>query len=381
MASPATSARDLLVALNAAPRLSRASICRLAAELDAWYPMPRRAPESLATALGLPLRPLRRALRLITSAAERAAEERQLASRLGARILTRLDSGYPPQLLQLTLPPPVLYLRGALPDRPAIAIVGSRLPDAYGREAAAFFARQLARSGVAVVSGFARGIDVAAHRGALAAPGGLTVAVLGCGIDIPYPAAHADLAHRIAGGAGAVVSEFPPGTPPRKENFPIRNRIIAALGAATLVVQATPRSGSLITARHALELGREVFALPGRIFDETALGTNALLRDGCRVALHPADLVEEALGPSAAGAGRSETIGAEGCDPPPPLPGAGPRLWRLLAACRTLGVEELASALAQPPQEILGLLLELELAGWVERLPGPAYRRKGAWGR
>jgi DNA processing protein len=379
MPEPSLSPVDLLIALNAAPRLRRAFVCRLGAELESWFPLPRRRPERLAAELGLPLRALEAALRLVPAAAQRAAEQRQQAAQLGARILTRLDPGFPQDLQRLALPPPVLYLTGELPDAPAIAIVGSRLPDAYGREAATFFARELARSGVTVVSGFARGIDVMAHRAALATPGGATVAVLGCGLDVRYPAEHAHLTRRIAAGGGAVVTEFPPGTQPRKENFPIRNRIIAALGAATLVLQATPRSGSLITARHALDLGREVFALPGRIFDETALGTNALLRDGCRVALHPADLLEEALG---FGGVLRDAQGATDGDleePAPPLPGLGERLWRQLAPRRAQGVEELAHGLGRPAQETLGALLELELGGWVERLPGPAYRRKRAW--
>src|SRR5262249_33077121 len=151
---------------------------------------------------------------------------------------------------------------------PVVAIVGSRHPTSYGREAAWVFARDLARAGVVVVSGFARGVDAAAHRGALAG-GGSPVAVLGCGVDYPYPADHHPALAGEVAAQGALVSELPVGAPPKKLHFPVRNRVIAALARATLVVEAAARSGSLITARCALELGREVLALPGRVFDDT----------------------------------------------------------------------------------------------------------------
>jgi DNA processing protein len=369
----------MLVALNAELTLGRAAVCRLAAELDAWFPYPRRRLKALASGLDLPLPALDSALGLMPSAAERAGNERRRAAALGAHIITRFDEAYPDALRELSLPPPVLYVWGELPEAPGIAIVGSRRPDAYGREAAAFFAHHLARAGVVVVSGFAHGVDAAAHRAALEAPEGVTVAILGCGLDVPYPSGQQDLTRRIIQGRGAVVSELPMGALPAKQNFPVRNRIIAALARATLVVQATARSGSLITARHALDLGRELFALPGRIFDETSLGPNALLRDGCRPALHPADLIQEALGRRVDAAAAADASGeGQRQSPPPPLPASGARLWELLPAGRARAAEEIAAELGSPVQEILGGLLELELGGWVERLPGPAYRRRRA---
>jgi DNA processing protein len=248
-----------------------------------------------------------------------------------------------------------------------VAIVGSRHPSSYGREAAWLFGRDLARAGAVVVSGFARGVDAAAHRGALAGDG-TTIAVLGCGIDVPYPNDHyPELAAAVA-EQGALISELPLGAPPLPLHFPIRNRLIAALARATLVVEATARSGSLITARAALDLGREVLALPGRIFDDAAWGPNALLADGARPVLHPRDVLAELGidGPTAAAAEPS----------PPPLPGLGARLWEALRPGSSQGAEELAARCAASIDATLAELLELELAGWVARLPGPVYTRR-----
>ena len=229
-----------------------------------------------------------------------AARESEAAERLGARFLVVGDPDYPAGLSHLTLPPPVLCVCGELPSGPAVAIVGSRRTDAYGQEVAELFARSLAAAGVTIVSGFARGIDAAAHRGALAAEGGRTVAVLGCGLGVDYPVGHERLGREIA-ARGALVSEFPCHLSPRRWHFPVRNRVLAALAAGTLVVQAAPRSGSLLTARWAVDLGREVWAIPGRIFDERSLGPNALIRDGAPLVQHPREILE-ALLPAAAGA-------------------------------------------------------------------------------
>jgi DNA processing protein len=364
---------DALVALNAAP-MGRASICRLGLEVEAWVGAGDADGARLAASLGVPAKALGCARTAVQAAATVAAAERAAAAALGAQILTHLDADYPAPLRQLALPPPVLYRRGILPpallsgEGPAAAIVGSRHPSTYGREAAWLFARDLARAGVAVVSGFARGVDAAAHRGALAG-GGTTVAVLGCGVDVAYPREH----HRRSGGLadevaaqGALLSELPLGAPPLKGHFPIRNRLIAALTQATLVVEAAVRSGSLITARCALELGREVLALPGRVFDDNAMGPNALLADGARPALHPRDVLAalqlDAPEPTP--------------DVPPPLPGLGARLWEALPPGATRGAEELAARCAAPIDATLAELLELELAGWIARLPGPLYCRR-----
>ncbi|MEA2601477.1 MAG: processing protein, partial [Acidobacteriota bacterium] len=314
------SRRELLIALNAAAEISRPAVYRLSQELDRWFNAEGRPePPPSATTLGVPRGPYAKALALRERAGEVAAREIAEAERLGGRILTLDDAGYPAGLRQLSPPPAVITVRGEIPGGPAVAIVGSRRADAYGQEAAELFARSLAAAGVTVVSGFARGIDAAAHRSALAAPGGRTVAVLGCGLAVDYPRGHGRLAEEIA-AHGAVISEFPCRLIPRAWHFPLRNRSIAALSTATLVVQAAHRSGSLITARHALDLGRDVWAVPGRIFDESSLGANALIREGASLAQHPNDLLETLLPNSAAQLGLPLTL-TPMPEPPPGFPG------------------------------------------------------------
>lgn len=201
------SRRELLIALNASTEISRPAVYRLAEELDRWLGRDS-PPDLLAAAAGVPKRQMRRALAATATAADLAARETAEAERLGGRIVTLEDEDYPPGLRQLSPPPPVLYVRGEVPAGPAVAIVGSRKPDAYGEEAADLFARTLAGAGVTVVSGFAKGIDTVAHRGAMAAPNGRTVAVLGCGLGVDYPRGHGRLADEIA-ARGAVLSELP----------------------------------------------------------------------------------------------------------------------------------------------------------------------------
>src|SRR5215203_1100681 len=373
---PIPTRRELLIALNAAPEISRPAVYRLAEELDRWFgedreDRPPEPPERLAAAAGVPLRQMRKALAVIGTAAEAALRETGEAERLGARIVTLEDPGYPSGLRQLAAPPPVLYIRGEVPAGPAAAIVGSRRPDAYGQEAADLFARTLAAAGVTVVSGFARGIDAVAHRGALAAAGGRTVAVLGCGLGVDYPRGHGRLADEIA-ARGALVAEFPCAVIPRAWHFPLRNRSIAALGACTLVVQAALRSGSLITARHALDLGREVWAVPGRIFDETSLGANGLIREGAQLAQHPSDLLEMLLPNSAGGQISLPLHPAEDPRGEPPAGFPGQVLAEIPHGAPRIA-EEIAIRLDVPVDQVLGTLLGLELEGWVKRFPGMAY--------
>jgi len=374
----ASPARTLRIALNATPTLSRPALYRLAQDLDAWAGSPE-PPDRIAAALGVPRAQLRRALAVVPEASVLAARENEAAERLGASLLVVGDPDYPADLGHLSMPPPVLCVCGELSPGPAVAIVGSRRTDAYGQEVAELFARSLAAAGVTIVSGFARGIDAAAHRGALAAEGGRTVAVLGCGLGVDYPAGHERLGREIA-ARGALVSEFPCGLTPRAWHFPVRNRVIAALTAGTLVVQAAPRSGSLLTARWATDLGKEVWAIPGRIFDERSLGPNALIRDGAPLVQHPREILE-ALPPSS-----RFPLGA-----PPPLPQSGGREeeeeWDpspsgfpgvVLAAIQPGALrlpEEIAAAVEAPVDQVLGALLELELEGRVRRHPGSAYGR------
>jgi DNA processing protein len=382
--------RTLRIALNATPALSRPALYRLTQDLDAWAgawtgtsgspPLPDRV-DRLARTLGVPRAQMRRALTILAEAPAIAARELEAAERLGARLIVAGDPDYPADLGHLALPPPVLSVCGAIPSGPAVAIVGSRRTDAYGQEVAELFARALAAAGVTIVSGFARGIDAASHRGALAAEGGRTVAVLGCGLGVDYPAGHERLGREIA-DRGALISEFPCGLTPRAWHFPVRNRVIAALTAGTLVVQAAPRSGSLLTARWAADLGRDVWAIPGRIFDERSLGPNALIRDGAPLVQHPREILETLL-PSGAflerpapssppqSGGESQEDGEW-----EPLPAGFP--GAVLAALPPGALrfpEEVAAGLEAPVDQVLGALLELELEGRVRRHPGSAYGR------
>jgi len=295
-----------------------------------------------------------------------AAGEVAAAAALGARVITLLDQDYPASLAAIPQPPPVLMVRGALPPGPAVAIVGSRLADGYGLEVAGYFSRTLAAAGVVVVSGLARGIDAAAHEGAMAVPAGRTVAVLGCGLGFDYPRGHAWLAAAIA-AHGALVSEFPCAAAAQPWRFPLRNRTIAGLAAATLVVQATPRSGSLGTARHARELGRVVFAVPGPVLAPLSWGPHELLRRGARLAGHPEDVLE-VLAPAgespASAESEVDTTAAAGV-----LAALGPRAARTVKT-----VEQIAALAGLATGAALSTLLALELAGRVQRLPGLGYR-------
>lgn len=269
------------------------------------------------------------------------------------RRLSRRMSEYPPLLRAIPDPPPVLWLRGEAPPellgRPAVAIVGARACSSYGRSVARTLGRELAAAGLVVVSGMARGIDGEAHRGALDA-GGVTVAVLGCGIDRDYPAAHRDLADRIT-EQGLIVSEYEPGVEPAPWRFPARNRIIAGLCSATVVVEARERSGALITADFALEDGREVMVVPGEITSAVSAGSNALLRLGATPVTAAADVLE---------AYRIEVVGEA-----PEAPGglAGALLARLAES--PASIDELARASGIAPGEVAAALVELELAGRV----------------
>jgi DNA processing protein len=375
--------RALLVALNTRLDLARAAICRLGAELARWRDL--AAPQAeLARELSMDLDTLSKALdmRREASGLERRADRR--AAELEATLHSLADPTYPEALRTLALPPPAVHLAGELDAfaLPAVAIVGSRQASPYGVEVATWLATELSRSGLVVVSGFARGIDAAAHRGALRAEGGRTIAVLGCGLARDYPPGQRALAAAIR-ERGALLSEFPCDAPPERRNFPVRNRIIAALAGATIVVEAAPRSGSLITARLALDLGREVLAVPGRVTDELALGTNELLRDGATPVTHPADVLEalgwgEPRNLDSAAAAANGVARRRDAEPalPPGLPAAARSLYAALERDLAQAPELLSAAAGLPVDRALGALLELELSGLARREPGGLYRRR-----
>lgn len=294
----------------------------------------------------------------------------------GTRLITRDDPGWPRLLADIPDAPLALFVRGeaGLLAEAQLAVVGSRNPTAGGRDTARDFARHLARAGLVITSGLAMGVDAAAHEGALDG-GGATVAVCGTGLDRIYPARNQPLAQRIL-GRGALVSEFPPGTPPLPENFPRRNRIISGLSLGTLVVEAAQRSGSLITARLAAEQGREVFAIPGSIHNPLSRGCHRLLREGAKLVESAADVLEE-LGPLAG------LIAAAGPAPdhaPPKEQTEETEDGDYETLLNAMGFEPASiDAIVQrsglPAGAVASMLLILELRGVVTAMPGGRYCR------
>lgn len=276
------------------------------------------------------------------------------------------DPAYPGALRQIFDPPPGLFVRGKLPaaTHPALAVVGSRRPTPYGLAVAERLAKEAAATGVVVVSGLARGIDSAAHRGALAA-GGQTIAVLGCGLDVVYPRENRRLMEEIA-ASGAVLSEFPPGSPPEAWHFPVRNRIISGLSRATLVVEAAEKSGALITADMALEQGRDVLAVPGGIASPLSRGPNRLIKQGARLVEGVADILEE-LGVTAL---FNLPSGVE--NNPPRLTGDESAVYRRLSY-EPATVDKLVEESALSAQQVLAALMFLEVKRLVRQLPGGCY--------
>lgn len=279
-------------------------------------------------------------------------------------VLTLADADYSKSLLNIPDPPPLLYVKGRreLLGAPALAIVGSRNATAQGVNNAEAFAQDLSDAGFTIISGLALGIDAAAHRGGLRGRAG-SIAVLGTGLDIVYPAKNRDLAHELA-KSGALVSEFSLGTPALGGNFPRRNRIISGLARGCLVVEAAAESGSLITARLALEQGREVFAIPGSIHSPLAKGCHALIKQGAKLVESAQDVLEE-FGYGASGAARA-FAGS--------IPDEGHPLLNHLGH-DAADIDTLCARSGLSPEEVSSLLLRLELEGRVAGLPGGLYQR------
>lgn len=319
---------------------------------------------------GAPLRP--------PSEAE-AAREMEAVARQGGCFLHLGAPGYPALLALAEDAPPVLALLGdpATLEAPAVAIVGARNASAAGRRMAEGLAEALAEAGHAVVSGLARGIDTAAHLGALRAPGGRTIAAIAGGLDQPYPPENAALQARIAAAGGAVLAEAPLGTAPQSRHFPRRNRIVAGLALGVVVVEAAPRSGSLITARLALEQGRELFAVPGSPLDPRCRGTNDLIRQGA----HLTESAEDVLAhlpeaPRAEGplfVLRAAEAAGPAPEPPPRAPpaesGASDEVLELIGIT-PVAVDDILRRCHLSASVLQAILLDLELAGRVEMLPG-----------
>ena len=286
-----------------------------------------------------------------------------------ARLIAFNDKSYPEGLRHISDPPLVLYVRGGINDndRYAIAVVGSRRSTDYGLRVAEKISHETASYGLTVVSGMARGIDTASHKGALKARG-RTIAVLGSGIDVPYPSENRGLMNEIA-SSGAVVSEFPLGTQPKRENFPRRNRIISALSFGVVVVEAAVDSGSLITVGYALEQGKEVFAVPGNITSRNSRGTNNLIKKGAKLVENAGEIIDE-LGPQIKGVLREQKA-----PPEKPLPVMTDE-ERLL--CKSLGdepkhIDKIVRDSNMPTGKVLSILLNLELNGVVRQAGGKRF--------
>lgn len=289
---------------------------------------------------------------------------------LGIAFTCYTDPAYPENLLQLYDYPPVIFHRGHLKaaDKLAVALVGSRRPSPYGLVVAEKLAKDLAAVGVTVVSGLARGIDTAAHRGALAA-GGRTLAVLGCGPDVIYPKENQKIMDKII-NEGAVISEFPPGTPPEPWRFPVRNRIISGLSLGTVVVEAAEKSGALITADYALEQGRDVMAVPGNVVSPQSRGPHRLIKQGARLVEGAGDILDEMgldklFSPPGDGAGNGLKLSRE-----------EEALYGLLTL-EPVGLDELIARSGMSPQKSMAALMYLEIKGLTRQLPGKYYIRTG----
>jgi DNA processing protein len=290
---------------------------------------------------------------------------RRQVDALRATAVTLADPEYPALLKQIVDPPPALFYRGdlALAQKPSIAMVGSRRASPYALNAAEHLARQVVSAGIAIVSGLARGVDSASHAAALEA-GGATIAILGTGIDIVYPRSNRRL-FRLIEERGLILSEFAPGTPPLPMNFPIRNRVISGISLGTVIVEATSRSGSLITARTAAEQNREVFAVPGPIFSAGSEGTHRLIQYGAKLVHDANDILEELRGdfrlPKSA--------------PPPPPESPLAEVLEVFRKEEATHIDAAAERLQRPIASVSEAVLQLELGGWLRALPGARYLR------
>jgi DNA processing protein len=305
-----------------------------------------------------------------------AAKELAQVQAAGYRLLTWDEPEYPARLKEIYDPPPLLYVRGnvELLNRHLISIVGARRPTPYGNQMAERLGRDLADRGLVVSSGLARGIDASAHRGALASASGMTVGVLGCGIDVVYPKENKKIFQEIE-KRGAIISEFPMGTFPAPQNFPIRNRILAGMALGVVVVEGAQYSGSLITARLAMEFGREVFGVPGNATQPASFGPNQLIKQGAKLVTGWEDVIEELPTPvraelmpvEAASHEERAALIEEGLAP------LERPLYGLLSVDEARHVDDLVETSGLSSSEVLAALFDLELKGVVRQLPGKQF--------
>ena len=319
----------------------------------------------------------------------RAAAEDELkrVAEAGGTVLTPEDAGYPERLREIYDPPAVLWIRGSveLLSRPGIAVVGTRQPSPYGAGMAELLSRELAQRRMVILSGMARGVDTAAHKGALEA-GGKTVAVWGTGIDVIYPKENKKLAEQIVATGGTIVSEYPMGTFPAPQNFPIRNRILSGMSVGVLVIEAAEYSGTRITARCAMEQNRDVYAVPGNVTNKNAWGPNTLIKQGAKLTATWEDIWEDLPSEiklqledeqAVAAGGESNLKETASLFNDPPLPEHERQVFSELRHDESTQLDELIERLEPKlgSAEIFAALFELELAGRVRQLPGKNYVR------
>ncbi len=315
---------------------------------------------------------------------EKAEEELEKVREIGGDVLNLDDGSYPFLLREISDPPITLYVKGdwqACFDAPCVAIVGSRRCSTYGENASQMLARDLAANGICIISGLARGIDTAAHRGAIQAKG-RTVAVMGTGIGQVYPKENAKLVDEILDLGGAVVSQFPLETPPIPENFPYRNRIISGLSLGVLIIEASERSGSLITARLAMEQNREVLAVPGNITSKNSFGTNYLIKSGAKLVQQWQDVVSELpseisaaiLPPQIDQKNQKEAKQPERV--PADLNENERKIWQMLSADEAMQIDVLLEASELSFGDLNAVLVNLDLRDLIRVLPGNCYARK-----
>jgi DNA processing protein len=299
-------------------------------------------------------------------------EELRKVKKCNARIITYLDPSYPAFLKEIPYAPVLLYVKGKeIPiDRTFMAIVGSRNPTHYGIKSAEKIAFGLATRGIGVVSGLATGIDSAAHRGCLRGKG-FTIAVMGTGIDRVYPASNKQLSEQVMKN-GALISEFPTGSPPEPKNFPIRNRIISGLSRGVVVVEATKNSGSLITASFALDQGREVFAVPGSIDSFKSMGTHSLIKQGAKLVENADDILEEfEFGDKSA---KNNDVLTDTTDLPPDMGKSERRVYEIIGNY-PVHIDQIVRTGGMDAGEVLSILMQMELKGIIKQLPGKMFVR------
>ncbi len=358
------------VALTCVPGVGPMATARLLAE----FPDPREvfgvAPERLRRA-GLSAAQAK----AIATFDDFAAVDRiiESAAKLGQEVVSLSSGKYPGALRTINGAPPVLFVRGGFDETTELAatVVGTRNPTPYGEKVAERLGAALARAGICTVSGGARGVDAKAHQGALAA-GGKTVVVCGTGLDIPYPPEHATLFERVVAEGGVVVSELPPGTPPTRGAFPRRNRLLAGLGRALVVVEAGEKSGALISARYAVEQGKSIIAVPGPIDRAQSRGTNRLIRDGAKPLLEIVDVAEEVLGVHVTRGQAEDEAFSRQVRPAPTLPGDAGAVWDALVV-EPADTDALVDKTGLDAARVNAALVELELMGRVKRRPGNRY--------